>query len=275
MKGMRKILTSVLSAIALLIIGVVVFVDLFADRAVRIGIETAATKALNVGVDVNDVDLTLTKGKLVMRELVVNNPSGYQHKHMLDIERTKIYIETRSLLSDEVKIKSIKMEGVEVVLEQKGLSNNLQDVLKSIKQEPEEEAGGKKLHIDTLEIYGIKVKVKLLPVPGKVDTMTFELNPIKMTDLGSDKKLNTAALTAKIFVAIVGGVVEQGVGKLPEQMLKGMSSTIGMTLDLGMGIIEGGKSITEGILKGTGDAGKGVIKGIGGILNSGKDKNKE
>jgi len=270
MKSSKKILTTILSAVALLIIAILVFVDLFADRAVKLGIETAATKALSVGVEVNDVDLAITRGVLEVYGLVVSNPPGYQHRKLLDLRRAKVTAEAKSFLGDQIRIKRIKIEDVVVTLEQKGLSNNLQDVINAIpKAQQAEPAGakGKELHIDSLEIYGITVQAKLLPVPGKMDTITLELAPIKMTNLGSDKKLDTVALSGKIFLAIANGVVEQGVGKLPQEMIQTMSSTLGMTLKMGKDLIEGGKVLGEGVLKGTENIGKGITDAVGGLLD--------
>jgi hypothetical protein len=119
------------------------------------------------------------------------------------------------------------MDGMDVVLEQKGLSNNLQDVIKSIPaRDAQAEPSGKKLHIDNLEITGVKVRAKVLPIPGKVDTVTLPLKPIRMTDLGSDDKLDAAVLSGKILLAIAGGIAEQGVGVLPEAFTGPLASEL-------------------------------------------------
>jgi hypothetical protein len=161
-----------------------------------------------------------------------------------------------------VNIKDIKLDGMTVVLEQRGVSgNNLQDVIKSIpsKDKQEAEPSGKKLHIDNLEISDVTVKVKLLSVvPGTGDTIPLNLRPIKMTNLGSDNKLDAAVLAGKILVAIAGGIAEQGVGVLPDEIinpLKGELKRLGALS--GALLKEGGK-----ILKG----GKELGKGVGGVL---------
>jgi hypothetical protein len=224
MKKLRKMLTIILVVIVALAIVAVVFVNLFADRAVKIGIETAGTKALNVGVSVDDVDLSILGGKLALQNLLIKNPPGYQHDKLLQLKNGSVAVDVRSLMSDIVNVREIKLNGVDVTLEQRGISgNNLQDIIKGMPAQPktegEPEKPGKKLHVDTLEISDITVNVKLLPVPGKADTVTLKLAPIKMTDLGGDNKLDTAALSGKILVAIAEGVAQQGAGILPDEML--------------------------------------------------------
>ncbi len=270
MKKLRKVLTIILVVIVVLAV-VVVLVNLFADRAVKIGIETAATKALNVGVSVDDVKLSIMAGKLALGNLVINNPPGYQYDKLLRLQNAKIEVDIRSLLSDTVNIKEIKLDGAEVTLEQRGITgNNLQDIIKGMPAGPKTEAGaqpsGKKLHIDNLELSNVTVKAKLLPIPGKVDTVTLKLAPIKMTNLGGDNKLDTAALSSKILVAITQGIAEQGAGILPDDMLGSLKSTLAKTAELGKEVLKTGEDLGKDVIKTTEDLSKGVTEGLKGLL---------
>jgi len=264
MKSLRKILRIVVLAIVVLIVCIVVLVHLFGNSLLKTGIETAATKTLNVGVKIDDMDFSILGGKVSFQNLVIDNPPGYKHDRLLEIGDARIAVSTGSLLKDTVNIKEIMLDNVNVVLEQRGVtSNNLQDVIKSIPKEEEEPEGetkkaAKKLHIDNLELTNITVRVKLLPIPGKKDTVTLKLDPIRMTDLGSDDKLDVAKLSGKILLAIATGVAKQGAGLLPDEMTDAMKTTLGVTVKLGKTAAEGGKKILE---EGA-DAGKGLIEGV-------------
>ena len=277
MKKALKNLRIILLVILILVVAVVVVIGLFANRAVKIGIETAATKTLNVGVTIDDVDLSIMRGKLALQNLLIDNPPGYEHDKLLELKDAKIAVDIKSLLSDVVHIREIKLDGADVVLEQRGISgNNLQDIIKAIpsgpKAEGEPRATGKKLHIDNLELSNVTVKVKLLPVPGKADTVTLKLSPIRMTNLGSDDKLDTAALSGKILLAIATGVAEQGVGVLPKEMVDTMKSTLGKTVDVSKRVIEGGEDIGKDLIKGTEDVGRGITEGLKGLLKPKKEE---
>ena len=277
MKKPLKVLSIILLVIVLLVVIAVVAVGLFADKALKAGIETAGTKALNVGVSVDNVDLSIMGGKIALGNLVIDNPPGYQHDKLLQLKNASVAVDVRSLLSDIVNIKEIKLDGAEVVLEQRGVSgNNIQDLLKSIPGGPESETkaepSSKKLHIDSLEISNITVKAKLLPIPGKADTVTLKLAPIKMTDLGGDNKLDTAALTGKILVAIAKGVAEQGAGVLPDEMLGAMKSTLTQTAQMGKEVLKTGEDLGKDVLKKTEDIGKGVTEGLKGLLKPKKEE---
>jgi hypothetical protein len=277
MKKLRKVLLGIVIGIVTLVIAAVVLVNLFADRAVKIGIESAATKALNVGVTVDDAKLSIMAGKLTLGNLVINNPPGYQHPKLLELKQAQVEVDIRSLLSDTVKIKDIKLDGAQVVLEQRGVSgNNIQDIIKAMPsapktQEPTQQPSGKKLHIDNLELSNVTVKAKLLPIPGKVDTVTLKLAPIKMTNLGGDNKLDTAALSSKILVAITQGIAEQGAGVLPDDMLGSLKSTLAKTAELGKEVLKTGENLGKDVLKTTEDLGKGLSEGFKGLLKPKKE----
>ncbi len=264
MKNPLKILYTIVLIVVILVILIVSLVHLFGNQAVKAGIETAATKTLNVKVGVGDVDLSIMGGKLGLQNLVIDNPPGYQHDKLLELKDAKVAVDIKSLLSDVVKIREIKLDGANVVLEQKGISNNINDVIKAIpaKGEKSAEPSGKKLHIDNLEITNVTVKAKLLPVPGKVDTVTLELDPIVMTDLGSDNKLDLAELSGRILLAVAAGVADKGTGILPKEMTSAMKSTLSSTIKLGKTAAEEGKKILE---EGT-DSGKEIIEGFKGLL---------
>ncbi len=272
MKKLLKILYGIVFIVVILIILVVALIHLFGNRAVKIGIETAATKTLNVGVSVEDVDLSIIGGKLRLQNLVIANPPGYQHDKLLELKSANIAVDMKSLLSDVVEIREIKLDGANVVLEQRGVSNNINDVIKAIpaKAEKPSEPSGKKLHIDKLEISNIKVKAKLLPVPGKVDTITLELDPIVMNDLGSDNKLDMARLSGIILMAVASGVANKGTGVLPKEITSTMKSTLDTTIKLGKTAAEEGKKL----LKTGTDSGQEVIEGVKGLLKK-PDKEKE
>ncbi len=270
MKKASKIIYIALAVIVIVVIVVVAAVGLFADSAVRVAVESAGSKALGVKVELQNVDLSIMGGELGFKNLTIDNPPGYAHDRLLELQEAKIAVKVKSLLSDVVNIKDIKLDGVNIVLEQKGLSSNLQDLINAMpghaKSESEAEPSGKTLRIDNLEITNVTAKVKLLPVPGKADTVTLELSPIKMTNLGSDEKLDLAKLSGKIVMAIASGIAEQGAGILPKDMVDTMTSTLGKTVDLGKGIV----TESEKLLMGTGDAGKGVTEGLKDLLKKGK-----
>ena len=246
-----KILRVILLAILVLIAVVVAAVNLFADHAVRVGIESVAAKALNIGIAVDDVDLSIMSGKLVLQNLSIVNPPVYKNDKLIVLKNTEIEVEAKSLLSDVVNIKQIRITDVYVIIEQHSVSeNNLHDIVQAISDSTYE---GKNLRVDNLEISNIIVKVDLMPNSEQTEPATLMLSPIRMTNLGYENQLDTAALLKEIIYAIADSIVEEGIGVLPTDILGTMSSTLSKTINLGTRIMEGkediGREITEGLKK--------------------------
>lgn len=286
MKKLFKRLSFLLTALVVVIVIAVIAVGLFANHALKVAVESAGTKALNVGVGVDDVDLSVLNGKIGLQNLTISNPPGYQHDKLLELNRAVIMLDAKSLLDETVNITEITLDGANVVLEQRGISgNNLQDIIEKLPEEEDSEPAGKKLHIDTLEITNAEVNVKLLPVPGKIDTLSFKLAPITLTDLGGDKGYDSVALSRTVLLAIAGKIAEQGAGVLPDEMLGSLASELGKLgalpaallqeslkalgtgADLGTGA---GKGIGEGVIKGAEDIGKGISEGMKALLGQKK-----
>jgi hypothetical protein len=184
-----------------------------------------------------------------------------------------VKLDIGSLMGDPIKIQLIKLDGTKVTMEQKGLTNNLKDILDRLPKEkapeakPAAEEKGKDLHVDRLEITNTNVTVKLLPVPGKVDNVSLNIDPIIMENLGTDKKLRMGTLVAKVLGAIATGVAKQGADVLPNEMVKGINSALDMTALIGEGATKEGLKMLET----TTGTGKGVVDGLKGLLGGKKE----
>jgi hypothetical protein len=270
MAKIAKSISFVLSAVVVAVMAAVIAVSLFADGAVRVAIENAGTKTLHVPVTLEKAKLSLLGGFLDLRGLTIGNPPGYQHKTLMELQQGNLQVDKGTLFSHEVTIKDVNLDGVILVVEQKGLGNNLQDVLDSLPKDGK--SSGKRLYIDNLEITDITVDIKLLPVPGQVDTIPLKLSPIKMTDLGRDERLDTGVLTAKILLAIAGGIAQQGRGVLPEDMLGGLEGIMDKAFGVGKAILSTGQEGESGLQKAAGQIGENLSEGFKRLTEPKDDK---
>jgi hypothetical protein len=279
MKTAGKLLLRILIVIVVIIIaGIIVFL-LVGNSLIRMGIEKGASSALKVPVELGSVSVHPFASKVELQNLVVHNPAGYEIPTLLKLGDGRVKVDIGSLMSDTVDIDYVILDNVDLSIEQKGLSTNLNDIIKSLPKTPEqaqaqEKAPGKKLRIKTLEINNVNVTAKLLPIPGKATQVTLKLAPIKMTDLGSDNKLDMATLSGKIFAAIAEGVAKQGTDLLPSDITGPLKSGLGQV----QGLLQGVAPEAGQIEKGAVEAGKGILeqgqkagKGIFGIFK--KDAN--
>jgi hypothetical protein len=263
MKAQGKILRKVLMVIGIIIVVLVVATYFFGSQALSKGISAGATSALKVNVSLGGVHLGLLQGQVGISKLAVDNPAGYSEKTLLTLGDAGVKTQMGSLLSKTVEIDSIRLDGINLVIEQKGLSTNLQDLLNNISSssppadktapKPEEKKStGKNLHIKILEITNVAVNVKVLSGPA----IPLKLDTIKMEDIGKDENVDVAGLTVKILTALATSVAKQGSGIIPSDITSGLTSGLKGIENIGGSLLEQGK-----------DAGKGIDKAIKGLFD--------
>lgn len=264
-KKKNVIWTVILALIGLLAV-LSLSIKLFGAGAVKAAVQTAGSAVLKVPVKVQSISLAPWQGKLKMTDLQISNPEGYQHAYLLTMGSGFVHLNIASLFRDSVQIEQIHLSKLEVVIEQKGLTNNLQEILKNLPKtepaptsKPAEETPGKKLLIKDLLLEDVSVKVKLLPVPGKADTITLKLAPIHMTDVGKDGNVNVGELTAKVLTAIAAGIAQQGKDLLPADLLNPLNDALKET---GRQVLQAGQTL----LKEGKDLGKGVGEAVQGLF---------
>jgi len=261
-----------------LLIGVIAGVLFYADTLIIAGVETAGTTALGTPTTLDAANLSLWRGKITLNGLTVANPPGYEIDNLLQLQTGTTSVDIRSLFSDTIKVRTIVLRDLELNIEQKGMRTNLQEILDNIKKMQQEEenippeqqpqdVSRKKLLVERIEITGATARVKLLPIPGKVDVVKVTLAPIVLENVGSDQ--NQAALTItvirKIILALAGAVIQSG-AELPGEVLKGLESSakvLAQTLEVSAGtILQGTEAILQGGKK-TLEKGAEVIEGAG------------
>ena len=256
-KLIRAILFIITLAVVLAVAGVVVAI-LFTDKAVKSVVETAGTKTLNVGVQVGKANASLLSGAVRLQDINVANPPGYQGAALVKLQRVDIQADVASVLGKQVLIKDMKLQNMEVFVEQKGLQNNLYQVIKPLR-EPHEPTG-KSLVIDNLEITNVTVHAGLAALSGQPQSVDLKLASIRMVDLGRSEKVDTAVLISKILLAVAAGIAEQGGGILPKETVGDLGSILDKAIDIGKIIFGPGGKTTDGQQKDS--LGKSAIDGI-------------
>jgi hypothetical protein len=152
----------------------------------------------------------------------------------------------------------MKLQNMEVFVEQKGLQNNLYQVIKPLR-EPHEPTG-KSLVIDNLEIANVTVHAGLTALPGQPQSVDLKLASIRMVDLGRSEKMDTAVLISKILLAVAAGIAEQGGNILPSETIGELGSILDKAIDIGKIIFGPGGKTPDGQQKDS--LGKSVTDGL-------------
>lgn len=275
MKKLKRIVVSLIVVLLIMAVAALVLVHLAGGRALKYGIETVGSNTLKVKVTVEEVTFSILRGQLKLKGLVIANPPGYEYENLLEMESGQIDMNIKSLLGKKVIIRQLNLDGISLVIEQRDIrGNNLQDILNNLPSprdaEAKDDPDAKKLHIDKLTITNTTVIAKLLPLPGRAASIPLKLAPIEMTNLGSDNKLTTAILTARILKAIALGIAEQGKGLLPDDIIGPLKSVLGksgeMIIETGIKVLEKGTDLARDLIEGGKDIQERVTEGLKSLL---------
>jgi len=234
-KTKKNAWSKIVAAIVVLFVIMFLAVLFSADEILKSGIETAIKKQLDLDASVGNAHLGFLSGKITVGNLKIKNLPDYEYQNVLELNSINVTAAPASLFSETIEISEIQLADITVVIEQKGLTNNINEILKSMpKSDPSppapaegtDEKKEKNVNVKILNIENINVKAKVLPLPGKSDTLSLNIESITLKDIGSDKKVSTAELAGKIFVAIIDAVRKQGTDILPESLMNSIDTLL-------------------------------------------------
>jgi len=187
---MKKALVVVLFLIAILV-GLVAAVLFSLGAILKAGVEKGAPMVMGVNAEVAKAKLSPFSGEGRVEGLVIHNPEGFKSPSAVKADKIELSLEPKSLFSDKVHIRSLKLVGPEITLEGNPKNNNLTVILKRLESlsesgedsEESEESPGKKLQIDDLLIAGARLNVILKPLGDQL--ISVELPDIRLRELGA------------------------------------------------------------------------------------------
>jgi uncharacterized protein involved in outer membrane biogenesis len=124
--------------VVVLVVVIAIVITLFLGRLngiVERVIEKTGTQTLQVAVDVGSVDIQLAEGKGSISKLTIANPSDFSRNDLLTVGGVGLQIDTGSLASNVKVIKDIYLNGVQLRVEQKNISDtNIQALIDNLKK---------------------------------------------------------------------------------------------------------------------------------------------
>lgn len=211
--SMKKLFI-VVAALAVVVVGALVFLASNLDSVLKAAIEAIGPKVTGTPVTVESVHLSAKSGTGTIRGLVIGNPAGYKTPYALRLGEARLEIDPSSILSDKVVIQSISVIEPEVNVEGGIKENNLSKLLANLQgssgatkpasdtKEPTPEAASKKLQVNDFLFSKAKVAAQL-DVPG-VKPLALTLPDIHVTKLGTGPEgITPADLTKKVLNQVI------------------------------------------------------------------------
>ena len=132
-----KTLLKVLAVFLLLIIILLGILIWKIDDIAASGIKSFGSKLMGSQVDVESVDVTLTRGAVQIKNFTVANPRGFQQEKAISVNNFMVDVDLWSLPSDEIVVEYLEISGMTIDVEYKiGDDLNLNILINNLKKKP-------------------------------------------------------------------------------------------------------------------------------------------
>ena len=286
----RKILR-IAVVLLVLIITAVAAVVFYLDAIAKGAIERGVTYALGVKTTLEDADLRLLRGQLLIGGLKVDNPEGFKGDYFMRLEQGGVAVRLGSLRQEVVDLPHLRLSGLDLNLERVKKEANYNVILENLKKrqsaerdpadEPVEKKPGKKFVIREVTISDIHVGIDLVPALGRPTRFDVPIEEIRLKNVGLEGGVAMDQLTAIVTQAVFAALMNKA-GSLPADLVRDLGNSLAGLRSLGgLGISRAtgtGELITgvgagpvvvgalgEGVLNGVGGAAEGVGKAVEGV----------
>ncbi len=283
MKKMKKLL-AVLIGLVLLVVIVVLIAWAMIDGIAKEGIQRGAAYALDVPTTVDKASVSLLNGQVGIRQLVVANPKDFDTPHLMKLDHFDVQVRPGSLLSDTVDVHHFELVGLDMNIQQKGATSNVQALLDNMNRKlggaspapspgpsappaspspsasptAEKPKEAKKLKIDTITIKGIVAHVQVNPLGGPGPSVDVKAPDLVLTGVTRNDPdgITVEELSKRLLLATVTAVVNSGGGIIPADLVKGIQGGLdGLKGNLAAGagaLVEQTQKQVAGVLAGAG-----------------------
>ncbi|HUF73240.1 MAG TPA: hypothetical protein VMR74_10115 [Gammaproteobacteria bacterium] len=173
------------------------------EALIASSIEDYAAGATGTAAEVDSVSLSLVQRRSKITGLTVDNPSGYEAEHVLEIDTINVRIDAGSLAGSTLVLDEITVAGARLNAEQAGRSSNLTAILDHIRgtEQPEPAPSDDRVAIRRFALDD----ARMIIVSGALDEPEeVMLDPIVLTDLGQPESgLTYGEATDRILDAIL------------------------------------------------------------------------
>jgi uncharacterized protein involved in outer membrane biogenesis len=210
---MKKIILGIVAALVVIVVVAIVAVFMLLDKGVKKAIETAGPMITKTTMTVEGVNLSPLSGAGSIKGLLVGNPEGFKTPQAIKVGNASMALDPGSLFADKVVVRSIKVEGPEIMYETNLKTSNLGKILENVEQftgpDTKEDEASKKLQVDEFVISGGKIHVSVTALGGQ--PITVPLPEVRLTGLGKGPEGITAAELTKLALdKVVKAAMEAG-----------------------------------------------------------------
>jgi len=246
----RRLLRILALLVVLAVVGAIILV-LNLNKVVKSGVEKGGRLVLKVPTSLEGASVRLAGGTVGLDGLTVGSPSGFSADQMLRLAHTHATVDLWSLRSDEIIVKEVVVDGLEITYERADGKSNWSVLMERLQGEPTEDEKKElpaRIRLDRLEFKNGTIRVVGLPV---LEEVSIPLPTIELTDLRTaDGKGKTARqVLSQVSAALYRSVVGAMEGSLPAEELRKVRGEAQRMLKDAGGLIEDAGSDVKGVIE--------------------------
>jgi hypothetical protein len=267
MKAKKWIIRIALGFVALLLL-IVVIIYFSIDGLVRFGVERGATQATGQATSLDSAKVSIAGGSLELSGLDIDNPPGYSKSKIIAMKDCKASAQISSLLTNDVVIPEIDIDGLEVSVEQNGLKSNLADLLAATKSSTPATGGssvptppGRNIHVGVIKLTNSIVHLNVVGA-----TTSLDLGPMEIKDPTNPdgRPTKIADIVAKVIAHVAESIANNP--QIPDA-LKGSITQV-------QGAIGNVTNALKDDTKGLGEKANTITNDLGGLFGKKKSDSK-
>ncbi len=172
-------------------------------------VEDVGPRITQTPVHLDSVDIALREGRGQLGGFAVENPEGYSSENLFTFDNVVLQIEPRSIAEPVKVLNEVTVQGVQITAEQKGLTTNLQQVLKNIQaaggpgeEEPPTEQAEVRLMVEELNFTEGSIKL----ITEKYGEYDVPLPKVELANLGDR---DTGLTPSQLGKAVMEPLIQQ------------------------------------------------------------------
>ncbi len=222
----RKFIFRLLLPLVAVAVVVLVILVMNLSKVVRVGVERGGTMVLGVPTQLESADVSLLGGSLGLDGLSLGSPEGFKADEMFRLGHMHVKVKIMSVMSEEIVIEEIVVDGAQVTLEFADGKTNWGVLMEALEREPdEEEKEMKNVRIGRVSFTNGEIKIVGIPLIG---TATAPLPSVNIEDIRTADGAGVtvrkalvaviASLSEKITSAVKDVIPSEKVGEMTEEL---------------------------------------------------------
>ncbi len=132
--GRHKICTALIVLLVLLVV-LLVCAELFLGHLVKFGVTKYGSELTGCDIQVEHIQVSPLRGKVVLRNLDVGNPEGYKTEKAIHLGEVQVSFSPLSLLKKQIVVHDVLVANPEITYEM-GMPSNIGKIVENLQGEP-------------------------------------------------------------------------------------------------------------------------------------------